>query len=249
MSTSAISRSVGAPVLSGCRTFLTGAVVLLAGASCTNATVSSQRQLPETAKVGTKAATSLIPTVVAEGALFVLLPAEPAEPRSQNSWRPRTVAMAWWSRARVATTATTLNGDGCNALCQIEANYKCPTAGQPCINMAVCGNGILTSNEACDDGNTVSGDGCSGDCKTIEPGWQCRMPGKPCTPQCGDGVITSNEMCDDGNTVSGDGCSATCKIEIGYTCSGQPSVLHQDHLWRRQSRRGGGLRRRQHHAL
>jgi len=33
----------------------------------------------------------------------------------------------------------TLNGDGCNALCQIEANYKCPTAGQPCINMAVCG--------------------------------------------------------------------------------------------------------------
>jgi len=117
-----------------------------------------------------------------------------------------------------------INGDGCNALCQIEANYECPTPGQPCTDMAVCGNGVLTSNEACDDGNTKSGDGCSGDCKTIEPGWQCRVPGKPCTPQCGDGVITASEMCDDGNTVSGDGCSATCKVEIGYTCSGQPSV-------------------------
>jgi fibro-slime domain-containing protein len=90
--------------------------------------------------------------------------------------------------------------------------------------MAVCGNGVLTSDETCDDGNTKSGDGCSGDCKTIEPGWQCRVPGKPCTPLCGDGIVTANETCDDGNTNSGDGCSATCKVEIGYSCSGQPSV-------------------------
>ncbi len=115
------------------------------------------------------------------------------------------------------------NGDGCNAICQIEADYLCPTPGQPCVDQRVCGNGKLTSNEVCDDGNTVSGDGCSADCQKIEPGYQCRVPGKPCTPFCGDGVITASEACDDGNTQSGDGCSATCKIEIGYKCSGQPS--------------------------
>ena len=116
----------------------------------------------------------------------------------------------------------TLNGDGCNAICQIEANYICPNPGKPCQNLAVCGNGYLTSNETCDDHNTVSGDGCSADCQTIEPGWQCRVPGKPCTPACGDGVITAGESCDDGNTQSGDGCSAACKVEIGFKCTGSP---------------------------
>ena len=121
----------------------------------------------------------------------------------------------------------TVSGDGCNSICQTEANWNCPTPGQKCENLAKCGNGILTSDEVCDDGNTVSGDGCSADCKTVEPGWQCRVPGKPCNPSCGDGVVTAGEICDDGNTVSGDGCSATCKLEIGYKCtggSGQKSV-------------------------
>ena len=79
-------------------------------------------------------------------------------------------------------------GDGCNQLCQQEANWDCTTPGQPCVFIAVCGNGLLTSDEACDDGNKVSGDGCSADCKTVEPGWQCRVPGKKCVPLCGDGV-------------------------------------------------------------
>ncbi|MGB8298070.1 MAG: DUF4215 domain-containing protein, partial [Polyangia bacterium] len=121
----------------------------------------------------------------------------------------------------------TESGDGCNRICQTEANWNCPTPGQKCENLAKCGNGILTSDEVCDDGNTVSGDGCSSDCKTVEPGWQCRVPGKPCNPACGDGVITAGETCDDGNTVSGDGCSANCKLEMGFKCtgsSGQKSV-------------------------
>jgi fibro-slime domain-containing protein len=116
------------------------------------------------------------------------------------------------------------NGDGCNAICQIEANYECPDPGKPCKNLAVCGNSLLTSNETCDDGNTKDNDGCSADCKTVEPGWQCRVPGKPCTPRCRDGVITAPETCDDENTNPGDGCSATCKLEKGYKCIGQPSV-------------------------
>jgi len=118
----------------------------------------------------------------------------------------------------------TESGDGCNRICQLEGNYICPDPGKPCQNIAKCGNGLVTSNETCDDGNTVSGDGCSADCKTVEPGFQCRVPGKPCVPKCGDGTISGVETCDDGNTKAGDGCSATCKIEPGYGCTGKPST-------------------------
>jgi fibro-slime domain-containing protein len=114
-------------------------------------------------------------------------------------------------------------GDGCSKFCQIEANYECRAPGVPCINLAVCGNSVLNSNEACDDGNLVAGDGCSADCKTIEPGWQCRMAGKPCSAVCGDGLLSGTETCDDGNALAGDGCSATCRLEPGFKCTGAPS--------------------------
>ncbi|HEY5285246.1 MAG TPA: DUF4215 domain-containing protein, partial [Polyangia bacterium] len=115
------------------------------------------------------------------------------------------------------------NGDGCSRICQIENNYDCSTPGQLCVNMAKCGNGTLTSDESCDDGNTLGGDGCSADCKSVETGWQCRVPGKPCAPKCGDGVLAPTEACDDGNTLGGDGCSATCRLEPGFKCQGSPS--------------------------
>jgi fibro-slime domain-containing protein len=112
----------------------------------------------------------------------------------------------------------TISGDGCNKLCQLEANFLCKDPGKPCENLAVCGNGYLTSNETCDDGNTKDGDGCSADCKTVDPGYQCRVPGKRCTPLCGDGKKIGTEACDDGNSASGDGCSSTCQIEPGADC-------------------------------
>ena len=43
-------------------------------------------------------------------------------------------------------------------------------------------------------------------------------------PGCGDGVIGAGEQCDDGSVASGDGCSAACVVEVGFTCTGQPSV-------------------------
>lgn len=52
-------------------------------------------------------------------------------------------------------------------------------------------------NETCDDGNTVSGDGCSATCQF----------------ECGNNVLDSGETCDDGNRVDGDGCSSTCILE------------------------------------
>jgi fibro-slime domain-containing protein len=121
----------------------------------------------------------------------------------------------------------TTGGDGCSRICQVENNYECPTEGQPCVSIAICGNSRLTSDETCDDGNKVDGDGCSADCSAIEPGFQCRVPGKPCTPKCGDGIISpppgGTETCDDGNTDPGDGCSTTCHLELGWKCEGTPT--------------------------
>jgi fibro-slime domain-containing protein len=92
-----------------------------------------------------------------------------------------------------------------------------------------CGDGILERSEQCDDGNTVSGDGCSKICQ-IENNYECPVPGQPCTniAVCGNGKLTSNETCDDGNTVSGDGCSGDCKtVEPGYQCRvpGKPCTV------------------------
>jgi cysteine-rich repeat protein/predicted outer membrane repeat protein len=93
------------------------------------------------------------------------------------------------------------------------------SAGAP----PVCGNSAIEYSEACDDGNTVSGDGCSSTC-TIQPGYSCFGAPSVCLPSCGDGLIIGGEACDDGNTVSGDGCSSTCTIQPGYSCFGAPSV-------------------------
>lgn len=43
-----------------------------------------------------------------------------------------------------------------------------------------CGNGFLDILEGCDDGNRESGDGCNEICQ-IENGWECKVPGQPCT--------------------------------------------------------------------
>lgn len=93
-----------------------------------------------------------------------------------------------------------------------------PVEGPP----PFCGDGLLTRDEACDDGNTESGDGCSGDCLAVTPGYSCNPPGMPChnVARCGDGLRTEPELCDDGNADLGDGCSDLCKVEIGYKCEG-----------------------------
>jgi cysteine-rich repeat protein len=82
-----------------------------------------------------------------------------------------------------------------------------------------CGDGILHRGEDCDDGNTTSGDGCSGVC-SVEPGFDCSGEPSLCLSECGDGALASDEDCDDGNTASGDGCSASCQDETTDSGSG-----------------------------
>ncbi len=83
------------------------------------------------------------------------------------------------------------------------SGLRCPpgwacTADQDACTQDGCGDGLVTGEEVCDDGNQQDGDGCSANC-TDEI--------------CGNGTLEQGETCDDGNTVTGDGCDAACAME------------------------------------
>ncbi|MBQ9243310.1 MAG: DUF4215 domain-containing protein [Proteobacteria bacterium] len=94
-----------------------------------------------------------------------------------------------------------------------------------------CGNGNLDENEACDDGNIIAGDGCASNCAYVEAGYQCFVPGFPCTKvqepvipnppvtsKCKNGIVEEGEQCDDNNPFHDEGCTANCRIEEGWEC-------------------------------
>jgi fibro-slime domain-containing protein len=87
-----------------------------------------------------------------------------------------------------------------------QSNYKLTLRGFEKAKTAcapICGDGIKTKNEACDDGTNAGGYGkCAAGCVL--------------GPRCGDNVTQASEgeQCDDGNLVSGDGCSSTCKSDV-----------------------------------
>lgn len=116
--------------------------------------------------------------------------------------------------------------DGCNSQCQIEVGYTCVVSGlrSVCTLITVnpsCGNNVRNPNEECDDGNRVSGDGCTSNC-FVEPGHRCVDPSASepdkCTYEninaCGNGILELNnhETCDDGNRNPGDGCGVHCVV-------------------------------------
>ncbi len=82
-----------------------------------------------------------------------------------------------------------------------------------------CGDGVLTSGEACDDGNGNVSDGCSPSC-AVETGWTCAGDPSVCDGLCGDESVVGAEACDDGGVLPGDGCDAACQIEAGFDCTG-----------------------------
>jgi fibro-slime domain-containing protein len=95
-----------------------------------------------------------------------------------------------------------------------------PDAGPDLPGGGHCGDGKRQRSEDCDDGNTVSNDGCNVACQ-IEANYECPNEGEPCINRavCGNGILTSDEICDDGNNDSGDGCAADCQsVESGWMC-------------------------------
>jgi len=118
-------------------------------------------------------------------------------------------------------TGGTFVGEECTG-----ANCELATSTANLPGPPGCGNGERTEDEACDDGNKNSDDGCYSNCLATEKGFSCPMAGQSCRPiaLCGDGVKAPAEPCDDGNTASGDGCSNVCRVELGHKCEGSPSV-------------------------
>jgi fibro-slime domain-containing protein len=147
--------------------------------------------------------------------------------RRENAGGPATEAAA--GQAGAAATEGGTTGDGgtqaTGGMASSGEAGTAPSGGATVESDPSCGDGQVQGDEICDDGNRVSGDGCSSDCRKVERGWTCRKPGPPCTVLCGDGVIIPRaEGCDDGNQDDGDGCSRSCAVEPGATCAGEPSV-------------------------
>merc|ERR1711988_470411 len=86
--------------------------------------------------------------------------------------------------------------------------------------VGICGDGIVTDGEACDDLNQDNGDGCDSQCR-VERGWSCAggsAKHQSVCDRCGNGIVAGQEQCDDGNRKDGDGCNLLCREEPGFTC-------------------------------
>jgi cysteine-rich repeat protein len=117
--------------------------------------------------------------------------------------------------------------------------------GETCRNdCTYCGDNVVNSGEACDDGNEINNDSCRNDCTLpdcgdgiVDAGEECDDGNtnnndgcrNDCTlPFCGDGILDPGEQCDDGNNTDGDGCSATCEEEGDFAgCT--PGFWKQPH--------------------
>lgn len=80
-----------------------------------------------------------------------------------------------------------------------------------------CGNGVVEASEVCDDGNEVSGDGCSANCDSNEAcgnSFLDTIKGEAC--DCGDASVPDNQRppgCNGANSdAEGSVCLANCKI-------------------------------------
>ena len=65
-------------------------------------------------------------------------------------------------------------GDGCNGACKIEPNWSCTASG--CTSTVICGDGVVSGGEVCDDGPV--GAGCNADCFSVTPGYSCPPAGR-----------------------------------------------------------------------
>ena len=93
---------------------------------------------------------------------------------------------------------------GCSNDCQLLGSSE---------GSSVCGNGSVGDGEACDDGNTASGDGCSS---------QCLHEGSATViALCGNGTIEPGETCDRVGASFPSGCDTTTCLKVGTSaCSG-----------------------------
>ncbi|MBI4125641.1 MAG: DUF4215 domain-containing protein [Deltaproteobacteria bacterium] len=123
--------------------------------------------------------------------------------------------------------------EGWPTICSGDCTGSVKAESPPHVYNVVCGNCLIDgTGEECDDGNTVSGDGCNSICRrepvcgngvvdeeldeVCDDGNTNDLDGcrNDCqASRCGDGLVTVWESCDDGNLANGDGCNALCLNE------------------------------------
>ncbi len=160
-------------------------------------------------------------------------------------------AFNWLCRDFVCgPSSNTYSNDNCSSIemlrsitCIEEATEECDLAElnsdepdaecRTTCTSAGCGDGIVDSDEECDDGNTDDLDGCSNSCieAVCGDGIAQTGNGEECdngdansdaavdacrenclTAFCGDGVVDTGEECDDNNDDNDDGCSNNCRL-------------------------------------
>jgi fibro-slime domain-containing protein len=84
------------------------------------------------------------------------------------------------------------DGSGCSKTCTKEPTCR-DSSGKTTACSTSCGNGTIEPGEQCDDGNQVSGDGCSSTCQ-IEPGFSCKTVPKSDAQDCSQS-INEGEKC------------------------------------------------------
>jgi cysteine-rich repeat protein len=100
--------------------------------------------------------------VVGSGQATLQLPAEGAAQVAVTLGPPVTCGDGVLTGREGCDDGDREGGDGCGALCTVEAGWSC--AGAPSV-CGRCGDGVRQAGEACDDGGNEAGDGCSPACE------------------------------------------------------------------------------------
>ena len=105
------------------------------------------------------------------------------------------------------------------------------TCGNGEIEISIDPDTGIVEYEQCDDGNTVSGDGCSSYCTNevqSQGGGSGGGDDGGETNLCGNGDLDAGEECDDGNSDNNDACLSTCQIAYcgdGFECTDLSCIL------------------------
>ena len=119
------------------------------------------------------------------------------------------------ANATSATESWAGTGYGVCTISACSAGYALVANG--CLGG--CGNGVIGSDESCDDGNTATEQ-----CAYAE--LSCTVCNATCqavagaTAYCGDGTLDAAEVCDEGSSNGAGSCSVACGCATGYHLEG-----------------------------
>mmetsp|Transcript_122 Transcript_122/g.247 ORF Transcript_122/g.247 Transcript_122/m.247 type:complete len:523 (-) Transcript_122:385-1953(-) len=125
-----------------------------------------------------------------------------------------------WTSVQGSQTTIRIAGNGTlnlTVVATIASSYSAPTVGSFFfIQSQTCGDGVRSGQEACDDGNRIPTDGCSGIC-TVEAGWFCSTADQafPSSCECLSGLYGPNcdRPCESSLNCSGFGL---CSSPMGF---------------------------------